>query len=338
VLNNQIVSRHNKRGRFTVLLKLSQLLTPNFTVLSDQYKTVPTPQANTTIITMCTIVIHGGAGVIDKSVNKEPYIAALSHIISAAADFATSSSEGSVITALDVVEYAVKLLEDEPLFNAGVGAVLTSAGTHELEASIMDGTTLKCGAASLVQTVKNPVSVARAVMELTKHNYLVGDEAAARIADARGLARVRNEEFCTERRKYQLEVAKQRASVALDHSLPMSDPSNCSRLTPGSPNSPTDTATTVDTDDALSSIASPLSLDAQRVEPGGTGTVGCVCMLNGQVAAATSTGGLTNKMPGRVGDTPITGAGNFAHHLSGTLVFDDNSMIVWSVTSCLMSM
>jgi beta-aspartyl-peptidase (threonine type) len=201
----------------------------------------------------------------------------------------------------------------------------------------MDGTTLKCGAASLVQTVKNPVSVARAVMELTKHNYLVGDEAAARIADARGLARVRNEEFCTERRKYQLEVAKQRASVALDHSLPMSDPNNCSKQTPVSPTSPTDTATTVDTDDALSSIASPVSLDAPKVEPGGTGTVGCVCMLNGQVAAATSTGGLTNKMPGRVGDTPITGAGNFAHYLSGKLVFDDESMIVWLITSSLMS-
>jgi beta-aspartyl-peptidase (threonine type) len=264
----------------------------------------------------CTIVIHGGAGVIDRTVDPAPYYKALGDIIASSAEFAQSTN-GRVVTAVDVVEFAVKLLEDEPLFNAGVGAVLTADHTHELEASIMDGTTLKCGAASLIRTVRNPVSVARAVMQHTKHNYLIGNDAAERLAHKYGLECVDPSYFTTERRKYQLKVAKQHEAVFLDHSLP----SSAGDSTPIVPQ---------DLEPTLSDTQTipQLPLDAQKVEPGGTGTVGCVCMLNGQVAAATSTGGLTNKLPGRVGDTPIAGAGNYAHHLTGKSKYDSMYLIV----------
>ena len=242
----------------------------------------------------CTIVIHGGAGVISKETDPNPYYDALKRIISTSYQFAVELD--GKCSPVDVVEFAVKLLEDEPLFNAGRGAVLTADGTHELEASIMDGVTLKCGAVSKVNNVKNPVSLARAVMERTKHNYLVGDDVLNKLADEAQLDKVDSSYFTTERRVQQLQMAIQQAGIFLDHSLHIaSDQSHH--------------LNSLDTSENSSSVFED--------QPGGTGTVGCVCMLNGQVAAATSTGGLTNKLSGRIGDTPITGAGNYAHHLTG---------------------
>jgi beta-aspartyl-peptidase (threonine type) len=226
------------------------------------------------------IVIHGGAGQIPKEVEPRPYYDALKRIIIETAEFAAKLS----VTALDVVEFAVILLENEELFNAGRGAVFSADETHELEASIMDGRTLKAGAVSMVKTIKNPISLARAVMEQTPHIFLADQHTLEILADKIGLQRVDNEYFSTEKRRDQWHRAKKRKQISLDHDLEKPDPNR-----------------------------KPLSFESSVVDmPGSTGTVGCVCYLGGHVAAATSTGGLTNKMAGRVGDSPLIGAGTYA--------------------------
>lgn len=216
-------------------------------------------------------LIHGGAGVISKTIESEPYVSALKRIIQDSFNFAKNAN----VSAVDIVEFAVIQLENEPLFNAGKGSVYTEDGRHELEASIMDGTTLSCGSTSLITTVKNPISVARLVMDKTKHNYIIGEN-AVRLAENAGLAMVRNDYYDTEKRYNQLKIAKSADLVKRDHDIDV-------------PNS---------TDEGG---------DLKK------GTVGCVCMKSGHVAAATSTGGMTNKMSGRIGDTPIIGAGTYAN-------------------------
>lgn len=206
-------------------------------------------------------LVHGGAGVISKSVDKAPYVCALQRILKDTFEFSALSTA----TAVDIAEFAVKELENEPLFNAGKGAVYTADKTHELDASIMDGSTLSCGATSMIKTIKNPVSVARLVMERTDHVFIVGDS-AERLAVTSGLEQVDQSYYHTEKRLQQLHTAQQKNVVARDHDL-----------------------------------------------EGAKGTVGCVCMKDGHVAAATSTGGMTNKMPGRVGDTPVIGTGTYAN-------------------------
>jgi L-asparaginase / beta-aspartyl-peptidase len=171
-------------------------------------------------------------------------------------------------TALDVCEAVVRSLEDNPMFNAGLGAVFNEQGEHELDASIMDGSTMRCGAVAGVRTVKNPVSLARKVMTDTRHVLLAGD-GAEKFADVAGVERVANTYFDTESRRkalQQLLRARERTGSLV----------------------PTD----------------------RRFD---YGTVGCVVRdRDGRLAAATSTGGMTAKKWGRVGDTPILGAGNYA--------------------------
>jgi beta-aspartyl-peptidase (threonine type) len=155
------------------------------------------------------------------------------------------------------------MLEDDPLFNAGRGAVFTDSGVHELDASIMDGRTLACGAVTGVRTVRHPVSLARLVMENTRHILLMGAGAEA-FADELGVERVENSWFDTDHRRRALQRV----------------------------------------------------LEQRRVEEE-QGTVGCVVLDGrGDLAAATSTGGLTGKRWGRIGDTPIIGAGNYADNRS----------------------
>jgi L-asparaginase / beta-aspartyl-peptidase len=173
---------------------------------------------------------------------------------------------------VDVAEFAVRLLEDEELFNAGKGSVFTADETHELEASVMNGSNLECGAVSLLRSTRNPISAARKVMENTEHIYLVGVGAES-LAEKSGLTQVEQSYFSTERRRQHLQVARLQDKALVDH-----DPSS-----------------------TVSEI------------PSKTGTVGCVCFYKSHVAAATSTGGMTNKLPGRVGDTPIIGAGTYAN-------------------------
>jgi L-asparaginase / beta-aspartyl-peptidase len=186
-------------------------------------------------------------------------------------------------SALDAVETAVSMLEDFPLFNAGRGSVFTHEGKNEMDASIMDGSRLKAGAIAFVKNVKNPIKLARMVMENTEHVLLAG-------AGANEFALQMNAEmaddayFFTQHRYDQLLQARAEGKVVLDHNA--AEP------------------------EKVLEEAAPTNLG---VRPAHKGTVGAVaCDSSGQLAAATSTGGMTNKKFGRIGDTPIVGAGTYA--------------------------
>jgi beta-aspartyl-peptidase (threonine type) len=182
-------------------------------------------------------------------------------------------------SALDAVNAAVVSLEDCPLFNAGHGAVFNAAGEHELDAAIMDGRTLGAGAVAAVRHVRNPVLAARALLDEGRFVLLCA-EGADRFAADSGLDAVPNSYFSTAMRRAQLDAVRGQdpASVALDH---------CAA--PGS-----------------------LPSDTRRF-----GTVGAVALdLHGNLAAATSTGGMTNKAAGRIGDTPMPGGGVYANNAS----------------------
>jgi beta-aspartyl-peptidase (threonine type) len=227
------------------------------------------------------IAIHGGAGTILRSaLNAEAeaqYHAALSGILEAGQSILASGG-----SALDAVTEAVRLLEDCPLFNAGHGAVFTAAGTHELDASVMDGATLEAGAVCCVTRVKNPVLAARRVLEKSEHVLFTGAGAEA-FAAAQGLEFVDPLYFHTETRHRQWLNARGMQGTMLDH-----DAASMEAKAEG-PNEP------IDPDKKF-------------------GTVGAVALdAHGHVAAATSTGGITNKQPGRVGDAPLIGAGCYAN-------------------------
>jgi len=181
-------------------------------------------------------------------------------------------------SSLDAVEAAVRVLEDDPHFNAGRGAVFTSAGTNELDAAIMDGKTLQAGAVAVLRHIRNPVSLARMVMEKSPHVMLSG-EGAEKFATENGLQLVDQKYFFTQERWDALQRMK--AAEKNRHA-----------------------AVTITDQDRH-------------------GTVGAVALdQNGNLAAATSTGGTTNKRPGRIGDSPIIGGGTYANNatcaVSGT--------------------
>jgi len=219
------------------------------------------------------LVIHGGAGTIERS-NMAPekereYRAGLERALTAGYEILKRGG-----SSLDATEAAVRVLEDDPHFNAGRGSVFTSAGTNEMDASIMDGKTLKAGAVGSVQHIRNPINLARLVMEKSPHVMLdcAGAEAFAK---ANGIELVDQKYFFTQERWDALQkmkaAEKQRASG-----------------------------------DGKSFIIT----DQDR-----HGTVGAVALdQEGNLAAATSTGGTTNKMPGRIGDTPVIGAGTYANN------------------------
>ena len=227
------------------------------------------------------LAIHGGAGTILRSEMsaklEAEYRAGLQNALQAGWDVLTK--DGS---SLDAVEAAVAALEDFPLFNAGRGAVFTHDGKNEMDASIMDGANLKAGAVAFVRNVKNPIRLARLVMERTEHILLAGD-------GANEFARQMNVEFAddsyffTEHRYQQLLKAREEGVVQLDH--------------------------TADEEKLIEQeIQNPKSKIQKPI-----GTVGAVaCDSAGDLAAATSTGGMTNKRFGRIGDTPIVGAGTYA--------------------------
>ncbi|WOD20638.1 isoaspartyl peptidase/L-asparaginase family protein [Paraburkholderia kirstenboschensis] len=233
------------------------------------------------------IAIHGGAGTILRaslSASAEAeYHAALHGVL--AAGQRVLADGGS---ALDAVSEAVRLLEDCPLFNAGRGAVYTAAGTHELDAAIMDGSTLEAGAICCVKRVRNPILAARRVLECSEHVLFTG-EGAESFAAAQGLELVEPQYFDTEARHRQWLLARDQQRAMLDH-------------------------------DGATLAASPSATDKtdptphEPIDPNRKfGTVGAVAFdRHGHVAAATSTGGVTNKQVGRVGDTPLIGAGCYA--------------------------
>jgi beta-aspartyl-peptidase (threonine type) len=217
------------------------------------------------------IAIHGGAGTILRSLMTVPKEIAYSQGLSDAIDAGNSilKSGGS---SLDAVEAAVKSMEDFPLFNAGRGAVFTNNGTHEMDASIMDGNTLEAGAVSGISLAKNPVSLARAVKEKSGHVFLCGKEAEA-FGKTVGISFQDESYFYTEERYKQWQDVKDSDTYQLDHS------------------------------------------DKTETGERKFGTVGAVALdIHGNIAAATSTGGMTNKRFGRIGDSPIIGAGTYANN------------------------
>jgi len=232
------------------------------------------------------LVIHGGAGAMSRAAlspeKEREFHEALQRILRAG--YEVLANGGS---ALDAVTAAVVGLEDCPLFNAGRGAVFTSAGTHELDASIMDGSNLRTGAIANVHHIRNPVLAARKVMEESRHVFFVG-EGAETFAQEHGIQMVERTYFSTPERHAQLlRVQKETPGVAsLDDGQ---------RLTTGS------------SAEALDPPNDPLDVDKKF------GTVGAVALdAQGNLAAATSTGGITNKQVGRIGDAPIIGAGCYA--------------------------
>ncbi len=226
------------------------------------------------------IAIHGGAGTLSRS-NISPeqeaaYHAALAEILRAGQQVL---AEGG--SALDAVSLAVDLLEDNPLFNAGHGAVFTSAESHELDAAVMDGRDLRAGAVACVSRIKRPLRAARAVMERSEHVLMAGPGAEA-FAASQGLELVDPSYFSTEFRRAQLKRAQAADVTVLDHDG-------------GQDQRP---------------------LDETRK----FGTVGAVALdAQGNLAAATSTGGMTNKRPGRVGDSPLIGAGTYADNRTAAI-------------------
>jgi beta-aspartyl-peptidase (threonine type) len=245
------------------------------------------------------IVIHGGAGVIEPAKMTPEKAASYRSGLAAALDAGYAVLERGG-TSLDAVTAAVRIMEDDPQFNAGRGAVLNHAGDAELDAAIMDGTGPRAGAVASVLHVKNPIELARLVMERSPHVLLVG-EGAEEFALEQGMVLVPRSYFRTEARERQLEdelrveKAKSAPSSRNEHSAPPGD-------APGS----MDTAS-MDT----------ASKGTARKGTASMGTVGAVALDRfGHLAAATSTGGLTNKARGRVGDSPIIGAGTYANNES----------------------
>ncbi|OUR91658.1 beta-aspartyl-peptidase [Flavobacteriales bacterium 34_180_T64] len=223
-----------------------------------------------------SIIIHGGAGTILKK-NMTPekesaYKAKLEEAIRVG--YIILKNGGS---SLDAVEKTITIMEDSPLFNAGKGAVFTNAETNELDASIMDGKTLNAGASASTTTVKNPIKLARAIMEKSPHVMMAG-RGAELFAEEQGLQIVAPDYFYTERRFNALQNIKK----------------------------------TEDTEVKQSNKQSFYNPD---IKDSKFGTVGCAALdKHGNLAAGTSTGGMTNKRWGRVGDSPIIGAGTYANN------------------------
>ena len=237
------------------------------------------------------IAIHGGAGVIDRArmtVEREAsYLAGLA----AAMDAGYAILERGA-SSLDAVAEAVRLLEDDPQFNAGRGAVLSHDGEAELDASIMDGIGPRAGAVAGIRHVKNPIGLARLVMDKSPHVMLLG-EGAEKFARSHGLEFVPNTYFRTPYRERELQRA-------LDREWQNAHGGGTGEVGEVQPD-----GTVTDT--------------VGDAQPGGaiTGTVGAVALdCAGNLAAATSTGGMTNKRYGRVGDSPIIGAGTYANNES----------------------
>ena len=229
------------------------------------------------------LVIHGGAGAIRRNDMAPELEAQYRERLAAAvkAGFAVLDGGGA---ALDAVTAAINILEDSPLFNAGKGAVLNAGGICELDASIMNGRTLEAGAVTGLQHIKNPINLARDVMQKSAHVMMAG-LGAEKFAESLGYELMPEEYFITAFRQMQLARAKELEKIP--------------RAPNTSPNPERVTFATVDDNYLIRQIK--------------WGTVGCAALdKSGDLAAGTSTGGMTNKQFGRVGDSPIIGAGTYA--------------------------
>jgi L-asparaginase / beta-aspartyl-peptidase len=240
------------------------------------------------------LAIHGGAGTILKRLMTSELEAEYRQGLEAALRTGWDILERGG-SALDCVEATVCSLEDFPLFNAGRGAVFTHEGKHEMDASIMDGSRLRAGAVAAIKNVKNPIRLARLVMERTPHIFLAGD-GANKFAQEMGVETADDAYFFTENRYEQLLRAREEGVVQLDHDM----------LEPAAV-----AAGSTQEDPKIGAVQPPAIAGGSDKKP--FGTVGAVaCDANGDLAAATSTGGMTNKKFGRVGDTPLIGSGTYA--------------------------
>ena len=237
-----------------------------------------------------SFAIHGGAGVIERaSLTPEQdaaYRAALHRALEAGS--AVLAAGGS---SLDAVQAAIELMEDDPLFNAGRGAVFTAAGRNELDAAVMNGSDLTAGAVAGLTTTRHPIAAARAVMERSPHVMLIG-EGADTFAASVGLEQVDPAFFFTERRWRGLEAALRAQNLPIPE-RPVGAPGPQAENT----------------------------LPAPPLNERKFGTVGAVALdSQGRLAAGTSTGGMTAKRWGRVGDVPVIGAGTYASNAEGCAV------------------
>ena len=246
-------------------------------------------------MTNYAIAIHGGAGtILPSTMTPEKEAAYKKGLEDAILSGETILKKGG--TSLDAVEAAIRTLENNSLYNAGKGACFSNEGNHEMDASLMNGKNLSAGAVACVSNIKNPISLARAVMDKTEHVFLVG-AGAMEFAKKNNIEFAPDDYFFVQQRYDQLQDAKKNDRVTMDHT--QSDPKKF-------------------------------------------GTVGAIALdVNGNLAAGTSTGGMTNKKHGRVGDTPIIGAGTYANNntcaisCTGHGEFFIRSVVAYDI-SCLM--
>ncbi len=252
------------------MIKFSPILFSIFIFFNSFYTSKKIKNRKTYII-----AIHGGAGTIKKK-NMTPelekkYLETLKKALKKGEDHLKKGG-----TAIQTVELVIKILEDSPLFNAGKGAVFNHNGYQEMDASIMDGKNLNCGAISGITNLKNPIEGARIVMDSTKHVFLYGKRAQD-FCIKKGAVYADSSYFFTKNRWEQFQRALKKNTIELDHDGKNKTESDIKKF----------------------------------------GTVGCVVKdIYGNLAAGTSTGGLTNKKYGRIGDSPIIGAGNYADNNS----------------------
>jgi len=252
---------------------LTLLLILSLSCKKEQVKETSIPEKPVTLEKHFAIVIHGGAGTIKKANMSEEQEVAYREKLQEAIDVGYAILENGG-TSLQAVQKTVNVMEDSPLFNAGKGAVFNSAGKNELDASIMDGQTLNCGAVAGVSHIKNPINAARLVMDKTRHVMLSG-KGAEDFAKEYDLVFMPDDYFYTEKRYNQLLKAQEKEKVELGQTIG----------------------------------------NFELIDDHKYGTVGAVALdKNGNIAAATSTGGMTNKKYGRIGDSPIIGAGTYANN------------------------
>lgn len=224
------------------------------------------------------IVIHGGAGGVTRENHSQEQQEAYTKKLQEALDAGYTVLENGGVS-LDAIQAAINIMEDSPLFNAGKGAVYNSEGYQEMDAAIMDGSNLNCGAVAGVNHIKNPILAARFVMDSTNHVLLTGKGAEILMTNY-GLEMVDSTYFFTEKRFNQLKKIQGKELLKLEHSTAYLENNHL--------------------------------IDDHKF-----GTVGAVAIdKNGNIAAGTSTGGMTNKKYGRIGDSPIIGSGTYANNLT----------------------
>jgi L-asparaginase / beta-aspartyl-peptidase len=249
-------------------------------------------QAADDVVPNVVLGIHGGIGVDRKDMTPAHETEVRAGLKAALEAGHAKLKAGG--TSLDAVEAAIRVMEDLPVFNAGKGGVFTHARTIELDASIMEGRTRRAGAVAGVRTIKNPISGARAVMEKSKHVLLIGP-GADEFAKQQGLEIVPPEYFETEHRRKAIEDILRREEDAARKRSDASDGGDQSR-------------------------GGEIELPLPPKSKSQYGTVGAVALdTAGNLAAGTSTGGMTNKMAGRVGDSPIIGAGTYADNAAAAI-------------------